>query len=106
MVTGTLRAVLWFLGSLGVLWLLLGILLLPGMGQMMMGGGGMMGSDTMPMGGGMMGSETMPMGGGMMAMGAMMILMVVQFVAMLGLVGIFVYLVVDTLRGRSSTAVR
>lgn len=100
MVTGTLRAVLWFLGSLGVLWLLLGILLLPGMGQMMMGGSGMMG------GGGMMGSDTMPMGGGMMAMGAMMTLMVVQFVAMLGLAGIFVYLVVDTLRGRSSTAVR
>ena len=102
--TGTLRAVLWFLGGLGVLWLLLGIILLPSMGQMMMGGGGMMGPDTMPMGGGMMGSEAGPMGGGMMSMGAMMALMVVQFVAMLGLVGIFVYLVVDSLRGRSPTA--
>jgi uncharacterized membrane protein len=90
MVTGTLRAVLWFLGSLGVLWLLLGIFLLPSMGRMM-GGGGMMGSDMMPMMGGMMG------------MGTMMILMVVQLIAMLGLVGIFIYLVVDSLRRRSST---
>lgn len=88
-VTGTLRAVLWLLGTLGVLWLLLGIFLLPSMGRMM-GGGGMMGSDMMPMMGGMMGT--------------MMILMLVKMLAMLGLVGIFIYLVVDSLRGRSSTA--
>ena len=92
-VTGTLRAVLWFLGGLGVLWLLLGVFLLPSMGQMM-GGGGMTGSDMMPMMGGMMG------------MGTMMLLMLVQLIAMLGLVGIFIYLVVDSLRGRSSTAPR
>lgn len=90
MVTGTLRAVLWFLGSLGALWLLLGIFLLPSMGGMM-GGGGMMESDGMPMMGGMMG------------MGTMMALMVIQLIAMLGLVGIFIYLVVDSFRRRSAT---
>lgn len=93
MVTGTLRAALWLMGGLGVLWLLLGIFLLPGMGQMMGGGG-------------MMESETMPMMGGMMGMGTMMVLMVVQLIAMLGLVGIFIYLVIDSLRRRSSTAPR
>jgi uncharacterized membrane protein len=95
MATGTLRAVLWFLGSLGALWLLLGIFLLPSMGRMMGGGG--TGSERM------MGSDMMPMMGGMMGMGTMMILMVVQLIAMLGLVGIFIYLVVDSLRRRSST---
>ena len=100
MVTGTLRAVLWFLGSLGVLWLLLGLFLLPSMGRMM-GGGGMMGSDMT----GTMQSCPM-MQGGMMGMGTMMALMVLQLIAMLGLVGIFIYLVVDSLRARSSTSPR
>ena len=96
MVTGTLRTVLWFLGGLGLLWLLLGLFLLPGMSRMM-GEGSMMS-------GGMMNGGMMQ--GGMMGMGTMMILMLVQFIAMLGLVGIFIYLVVDSLRGRSSTTPR
>lgn len=93
MVTGTLRAVLWFLGGLGVLWALAGVFLLPSMSRMMRGGG-------------MMGSDTMPMMGGMMGMGTMMVLMVAQLIAMFGLVGIFIYLLIDSLRGRSSAAPR
>jgi uncharacterized membrane protein len=90
MVTGTLRAVLWFLGALGVLWLLLGLLMLPIMSRMM-GGGGMM------MNGGMMDGGMIGMGGMM----TMMSLMAVQFIAMLGLIGIFIYLIVDSFRDRS-----
>lgn len=87
MVKGPLRTVLWMLGGLGMIWLVLWLLGLSAMG-------GMMGEDGM-MGGGMP-------GGGMMdgGMTAMMGAMLVQTFGMLGLAGIFVYLVVDTLRGR------
>lgn len=84
-----------------MLWLLLGLFLLPGMGRMM-GEGSMMSGGMMN--GGMMNGGMMQ--GGMMGMGTMMILMLVQLIAMLGLVGIFIYLVVDSLRGRSSSAPR
>lgn len=87
MVKGPLRVVLWVLGALGIVWVILWVLALPAMGGMM-GENGMMGGG---MGGGAM------MDGGMMAM---MGAMVVQTLGMLGLAGIFVYLVVDTLRGR------
>jgi uncharacterized membrane protein len=86
MVRGTLRTILWVLGSLATLWLLLGLAMLPAMGRMM--SGEMMQSGRVD--GGMM-------GGGMMGMMGMMI---AQFLAMLGLVGIFVYLLLDSLRAR------
>ena len=97
MVTGALRLVLWILGSLGVLWLLAGIASLPAMWQMM-GEQGLMGGPMMQ--DGATGGGMMPMmGGGMMAM---MLAMVAQFLAMVGLVGVFIYLVVDSLRHRSA----
>lgn len=89
MVTGPMRVVLWVLGTLGILWLILWLVALPGMADMM-GGSGMMG--------GGMNREGM-MGGGMMAMMGAMFL---QFAGMLGLAGIFVYLVTDSVRGRSA----
>ncbi|MGH7458148.1 MAG: hypothetical protein ACREKN_03555 [Longimicrobiaceae bacterium] len=100
MVTGPLRVVLWILGGLGVLWLLLGLATIPVMGRMMANGGmmngGMMGDGGM-MQDGMMGGMT-----GMGGMMTMMGMMIVQFIAMLGLTGVFVYLVVDSLRNRPS----
>lgn len=98
MVKGPLRAVLWFLGGLGVVWLGLGLALLPGLGRMM-GTGGMMRGGTMH--DGMMDGGTMA--GAMMPMMAMVVL---QLVAMLGLVGVFVYLVVDSIRARSASKPR
>lgn len=95
MVTGGLRVVLWVLGGLAVLWLILGIVMMPAMGRMMEGGmmhGGMMGPGMMQGGG--MGEGMMCCGGGMMGM------MAIQTIAMLGLVGIFIYLVVDSVRRR------
>lgn len=92
MVSGPLRAVLWVLGSLATLWLVLFLAMLPSMGRMM--GGGMMEEG---MKGGHMMDGGMMAGGGMMGM---MSLMAVQSIALLGLVGVFVYLVVDSLRGR------
>lgn len=86
MVTGTLRAVLWVLGTLAVVWLVSGLFMLPTMGRMM--------SEEGMMGGGMM--------GGMGSMMGMMVTMGAQLLAMLGLVGVFVYLVVDSLRKRPS----
>ena len=76
MVTGPLRGFLWVLGPLGVVWLLLGLTMVPAMGGMMDGGmmrDGMMGGGTA--GGGM---PAMP------GMAPMMGLMVVQLAAMLG----------------------
>ncbi len=98
MVTGPLRAVLWFLSGLGVVWVGLVLALLPGMSRMM-GSGGMMQGGTRH--GGMM-------EGGMMAgaMMPMMAMIAVQLVAMLGLVAIFLYLVVDSLRARSASKPR
>lgn len=101
MVTGPLRTVLWILGGLAVIWLIAGLAMLPSMGRMMSGGGGMM--DEGMMGEGMMGGGMMMNMGGMMSMMAMM---AAQFLAMLGLVGIFVYLIVDSLRKRRSKKVR
>ncbi len=88
MVTGTLRVVLWVLGGVAVVWLVLALAMLPAMGRMM-GVGGIMH-------GGMMD------GGMMMGMGSMMGMMAAQFVGMMGLVGIFVYLVFDSFRRRPS----
>lgn len=95
MVRGPLRIVLWILGAVGMLWLILWLIALPGMGGMM-GEGGMMGAGMMDRG---------RMDGGMMGGGMMVVMvggMALQLVGMLGLAGIFVYLVIDGLRGRSS----
>lgn len=91
MVTGPLRVILWILGSIGALWLIVGLTSLPYMGRMM-------GDDasTDGMDGGMMGGE------GMLGMMSMMGTMALQLIGMLGLVGIFVYLVIDTVRARRS----
>lgn len=92
--TAPLRTFLWVLGGLGVTWLVLGLTMLPAMGGMMDGG---------MMDGGMMGGEAT--GSTMTSMpgtGRMMALMLIQLLAMLGLVGLFVYLVVDSLRRRDS----
>lgn len=79
---------LWGLGALAAVWLIVGIMMLPTMGRMM--GDGMMG--------GMMQGGA---GQGMMCCGgAMMGIMALQVIAMLGLVGVFVYLIIDSLRGR------
>ncbi len=103
MVSGPLRVVLWILGSVGILWLVLWLIALPGMVDMM-GQGGMMGGRMGDGGAGAGG----PMGGwmdgwmggtGMVAMAGGVLL---QLVGMLGLAGIFVYLVIDSLRGRPS----
>ncbi len=88
MVSGPLRTVLWVLGALGVLWVLVWLVSIPTMGGMMGGGPGE---------GGMMGGEGAMTGGRMLPMSG---LMVTQTLGMLGLAGIFAYLVVDTLRGR------
>ena len=81
MVTGPLRGFLWVLGPLGVVWLLLGLTMVPAMTGMM---DGRMMRDGM-MGGGMMDGGTeadgMP---AMPGMAPMMGLMVVQLAAMLG----------------------
>lgn len=90
MVTGPLRVILWILGSIGALWLFVGLTSLPYMGRMM----GYDGS----MDGGMMGGE------GMLGIMSMMGTMALQLIGMLGLVGIFVYLVIDTVRGRRSAS--
>lgn len=99
MVSGRLRIVLWILGSLGVLWAAFWIYAFT---SMSMGGGGMMGGDGM-MRGGMMqnGAPAREMTGGMsMRAGAMIGGMVTQTLGMLGLIGIFIYLVADTIRNR------
>lgn len=96
MVRGPLRVVLWVLSSFAVLWLILTLAMLPGMGGMM--SGGMMGEGAME--GGMMGGGSM-MGGGMMGMMGMM---AIQGIVLLGLVGIFIYLVVDSLRSKRTDA--
>jgi len=91
MVTGPLRVILWILGSIGVLWLIVGLGSLAYMGRMMGDDSPMNGMD-----GSMMGGE------GMLGMMSMMGTMVFQLIGMLGLVGIFVYLVIDTARRRPS----
>lgn len=97
MVTGFLRGVLWLLGGIAVVWLILAVAMLPAMGRMMQGGmmhGGMMGQGMMQGG---TGDGMTCCGGGMMGMMGMMAL---QTIAMLGLVGVFISLVVDSVRRR------
>lgn len=89
MVRGPLRTVLWILGTLGAIWVVLWLIGLPAMG-------GMMGENGM-MGDGVVAGDMTDGGPGMMAM---MGAMAVQALGMLGLAGIFVYLMVDTLSGR------
>jgi hypothetical protein len=82
-----LRTTLWILSSLAVLWTIIAVICLAGMAGTM--GGGMMRPEGLggPMNG-MMG------GGGMMGM------MVLTWIVMLGLVGVFISLVVMALRAR------
>lgn len=89
MVKGPLRVVMWILGTVGMLWLILWLVSLPAMADMMDGSG--------MMGGGMNGDGMMA-GGMMTMMGAMLL----QFAGMLGLAGIFIYLVVDSVRDGSA----
>jgi uncharacterized membrane protein len=83
-----LRTALWVLSSLAVLWTALAVIGLVGMGAMMHGG--MMGAREP---GGMM-------GGGMM--GGMMLYMGLTWIVMLGLVGVFIYLIVTAGRHANS----
>ncbi|MBA3761259.1 MAG: hypothetical protein M3Q37_11335 [Gemmatimonadota bacterium] len=87
------RITLWILSSLAVLWTLIALAGFFGMSGMM-GCCGTMGGSMM--GGGMMGeSATM----GMWMMG-MMLHMTLTWVVMLGLVGVFAYLVATSRRSR------
>ena len=79
-----LRTALWILSSLAVLWTVLAVIGLVGMGAMMHGG--MMGAREP---GGM--ADGM-MGGGMMI--GMMLHMGLTWIVMLGLVGVFIYLII------------
>jgi len=83
--TRGLRATLWILSSLAVLWTIIALV-----GLATMGHGGMMG-------GGVMGESGMMRGGWM---GGMMLHMTLTWVVMLGLVGVFVYLLVSVRRER------
>ncbi len=95
-----LRTTLWILSSLAVLWTVLALIGLFRMGGMM--GGGMMGGGMM--GGGMMGDSGMMggmRGGGMMGggwMAGMVLHMTLTWLVMLGLTGVFIYLVVTAKR--------
>ena len=80
--TKGLRLTLWILSSLAVLWTVIALVGFLAMGGMM--GGGMMRDNTM-------------MGGGWMV--GMMLEMTLTWVVMLGLVGVFVYLIVTARRG-------
>jgi uncharacterized membrane protein len=86
-----LRTALWVLSSLAVLWTALAIIGLVGMGAMMHGG---MMSARGP-GGTMDGM----MGGGMIGM---MLHMGLTWIVMLGLVGVFIYLIVTARRHADS----
>jgi hypothetical protein len=105
--TKGLRLTLWILSSLAVLWTvitLVGFLAMGGMGGgCAMMSGGMMRDSTMM--GGMMGNSGMMGGmhqGGMMGggwMAGMMLHMTLTWLVMLGLVGVFVYLILSARRG-------
>lgn len=106
--TKGLRLTLWILSSLAVLWTVIALVGFVAMGGMMMGGCGMMGSGMMrdsTMMGGMMGDSGLMGGmhqGGMMGGGwmvGMMLATTLTWVVMLGLVGVFVYLIVTARRG-------
>ncbi len=78
-----LRTALWVLSSLAVLWTALAVIGMVGMGAMMHGG--MMGTREPG------GTTDGMMGGGMM--GGMMLHMGLTWIVMLGLVGVFIYLI-------------
>jgi uncharacterized membrane protein len=83
-----LRTALWVLSSLAVLWTALAVIGLVGMGAMMHGG--MMGA-----------REPGGMTDGMMG-GGMMLYMGLTWIVMLGLVGVFIYLIVTAGRRANS----
>jgi len=87
-----LRIALWVLSSLAVLWTALAVIGLVGMGAMMHGG--MMGAR------GPGGTMDGMMGGGMMI--GMMLHMGLTWIVMLGLVGVFIYLIVTVGRHADS----
>jgi hypothetical protein len=99
--TKGLRLTLWILSSLAVLWTVITLVGFVAMGGMMSGGrmrdstmmGGMMGDSGM-MGGMHQGGM---MGGGWMV--GMMLHVTLTWLVMLGLVGVFVYLIVTARRG-------
>jgi hypothetical protein len=99
--TKGLRLTLWILSSLAVLWTVITLVGFVAMGGMM--GGGRMRDSTMM--GGMMGDSGMMGGmhqGGMMGGGwmvGMMLHVTLTWLVMLGLVGVFVYLIVTARRG-------
>jgi uncharacterized membrane protein len=82
-----LRTTLWILSSLAVLWTIIAVICLAGMAGTM--GGRMMRPEGM--------EGTM---NGMMGGGVMMGMMVLTWIVMLVLVGVFIYLVVMALRSR------
>jgi uncharacterized membrane protein len=88
-----LRTALWVLSSLAVLWTALAVIGLVGMDAMMHGG--MMGAQAPG------GATDGMMGGGMM--GSMMLYMGLTWIVMLGLVGVFIYLIV-TAGGRHANS--
>ena len=87
-----LRTALWILSSLAVLWTALAVIGLVGMGAMMHDG--MMGAREP---GGTTGSM---ISGGMM--GGMMLYMGLTWLVMLGLVGVFIYLIITAGRHANS----
>lgn len=87
-----LHTALWVLSSLAVLWTALAVIGLVGMGAMMPGG--MMGAQAPG------GTTDGMMGGGMM--GGMMLYMGLTWIIMLGLVGVFIYLIVTAGRHANS----
>lgn len=84
--TKGLRLTLWILSSLAVLWTVIALVGFVAMGGMM-GDSGMMGGMHQ---GGMMGGAWMP---------GMMLHMTLTWLVMLGLVGVFIYLIVTARRG-------
>ena len=88
-----LRTALWILSSLAVLWTALAIIGLVGMGAMMHDG--MRGIQEPG------GTTDGMMGGGMMG-GGMMLYMGLTWIIMLGLVGVFIYLIITAGRHADS----
>ncbi len=99
--TPGLRRALWVLSSLAMLWTILALIGHSTMGGMM---GGMMGMGTMGGQGMMGGDRTMGAHHGMggMMMSGMMLHMGLTWLVMLGLDGLFVYLVASGRRGRQA----
>ncbi len=97
-----LRTTLWILSSLAMLWTLLAVVGFLAMGAM--GGGGMMGGMTGSMADTTMQGRGMMSGGGMARWGTvgMMVQMVLTGILVLGLDGVFVYLVATSRRPQSA----